>query len=33
MKEIDKQNFTNYMEVKSFGDIFPKKRHKYQNTL
>lgn len=25
MKEIDKQNFTNYMEVKSFGDIFPKK--------
>ena len=30
MKEIDKQNFTNYMEVKSFGDIFPKK---YQNTL
>ena len=25
MKEIDKQNFTNYIEVKSFGDIFPKK--------
>lgn len=25
MKEIDKQNFTSYMEVKSFGDIFPKK--------
>ena len=25
MKEIDKQNFANYMEVKSFGDIFPKK--------
>ena len=25
MKEIDKQNFTNYVEVKSFGDIFPKK--------
>ncbi|CDC18772.1 putative uncharacterized protein [Eubacterium sp. CAG:274] len=25
MKEMDKQNFTNYMEVKSFGDIFPKK--------
>lgn len=25
MKEIDKQNFTNYVEVKSFGDVFPKK--------
>ena len=25
MKEIDKQNFTNYIEVKSFGDVFPKK--------
>lgn len=25
MNELDKQNFTNYVEVKSFGDIFPKK--------
>ena len=22
MNELDKQNFTNYVEVKSFGDIF-----------
>lgn len=33
MNELDKQNFTNYVEVKSFGDIFPKKRNKYQNAL
>ena len=25
MNELDKQNFTNYVEVKSFGDSFPKK--------
>ena len=25
MNELDKQNITNYVEVKSFGDIFPKK--------
>lgn len=25
MNELDKQKFTNYVEVKSFGDIFPKK--------
>ena len=25
MNELDKQSFTNYVEVKSFGDIFPKK--------
>lgn len=25
MNELDKQNFTNYVEVKSFGDIFPQK--------
>ena len=25
MNELDKKNFTNYVEVKSFGDIFPKK--------
>ena len=25
MNELDKQNFTNYVEVKSFGDIFPTK--------
>lgn len=25
MNELDKQNFTNYVELKSFGDIFPKK--------
>lgn len=25
MKELDKQTFTNYVEVKSFGDVFPKK--------
>ena len=25
MNELDKQNFTNYVEVKPFGDIFPKK--------
>ena len=25
MNELDKQNFTNYVGVKSFGDIFPKK--------
>ena len=25
MKQTDKANFTNYVEVKSFGDVFPKK--------
>lgn len=25
MKETDKQSFTNYVEVKSFGEVFPKK--------